>query len=117
MIDVSQFLDRKNKFDKADIELVSNLSFKAFHLGMEVTNSNIEKRMLLLEQYIQFLNKLLRSELIQSNEQHVELVKVIVNLKAQLEVFEVLSGKVKLEDLQAAAERMGKKSQSAVREF
>ncbi len=110
-MNVQQLLATGNRFEKEEVELASTLSFKAFKVEEGISKKSCEDRIALLEDYTQFLLKFLRSEFVETNEQHTGLMNLISNLKIQKEILEILSGKVKLSDLMATAERFGKKTQ------
>lgn len=108
-----------NRFNQQEIEAASAILFDSFYLDEKKVNGskNVEEQIFFLENFIHYLNRLLKSSHVTTAEQRVTLLKTIAKLTLQKEVMEVRSGKVKFENLQIAAERMGKKSQSAVMEF
>ncbi len=111
-----QIADKLNGFNQQEIEAASTILFHSFFYEEKLLSEQkiLDEQISSLENFIYCLNRLLKSNLTTTASQRVTLLKTIGKLTDQKETLEIISGKVRLEDLQAAAERMGRKSQSAV---
>ncbi|MEK7256230.1 MAG: hypothetical protein AAB316_15870 [Bacteroidota bacterium] len=107
---------RKNPFSRQEIAAASSILFDTFYVDEEdATHQEFyETQIAYIEEFASYLNKVLRSQKIKSNEERMTLMKVIAKLVEQKETLEVLSGRVSLKDLQATAEHFAKKAQSSV---
>ncbi len=114
MISTTTFHGEKNLFNLQELEKISAISYKAFHIDEVESHLPVAIKIELLEYFSNYLIKLLKAKVVTSKEEKRSLIDLATKLKRQAETLEILSGKVRFEDLQIAAERMGKKAQSAV---
>ncbi|MEK7258097.1 MAG: hypothetical protein AAB316_25290 [Bacteroidota bacterium] len=116
MTAIQEIEKRKNPFTRQEIAAASSILFDTFSVDEKdaARNEFYEKQIAYIEEFAGYLNKILRSDKVKTNEERVTLMKVIAKLVEQKETLEILSGKVSLKDLQTAADRFAKKAQSSV---
>ena len=114
MTTATQLLTNETRLGKKDMQLLSAISFKAFDVEAGVSGKTAADKIELLQYFSSFVVKLLKTGLVQSDEDRLALIKLAAKLERQAERLEILTGKVKVEDLQVIAERFGKKTQAAV---
>jgi len=113
----SDIFEDKNNFSKSDIQNISELLFDFFKCDDDEAELMSEK-VEVINLFIETLHKALYSNLVKTDAQKIIILKTITKLKMQQEILELLQSEdveEAVKNLKAAAERMGKKSQSSVR--
>lgn len=115
-------LKEGNKFSEDDIETLSKHLFDLFYIELR-PNSTIKQedamyKSKFLKSYLELFNKIL-SKKSATDANKVELIKIISKLKLQQEILELVGSTSKLnvpESIRETALRIGKKSQSSLRD-
>ncbi len=102
-----------SRLGKKEMQLLSAISFKAFDVETGISGKSAADKVELLQHFSSFIIKLLKSGFVQTDEDRLALIKLAAKLQRQAESLEIITGKVKTDDLQAAAESFGEKAASA----
>lgn len=103
-------LTNDSRLGKKEIQLLYAISFKAFNAETGGSGKSATDKMELLQHFSSFIVKLLKSGFVQTEEDKLALIKLAAKLQRQAEMLEIVTGKVKTDDLQAAAESFGEKT-------
>lgn len=109
-----QEIQDKNKIEKHDIDNLSNIVFDSISVkGSYKTTTQLEKKEKLIDAFSSFVEQLMELRLTSSKQSKLELINFIDKLNMQKELLELEKGETTIADIQTAANRLGKKAQSA----
>lgn len=104
----------KNKIEKQDFDTLSNIVFDSILIkGSYKTAIQLEKKEKLIDAFSSFIEQLVELRLASSKQNKLELINFIDKLNMQKELLELEKGETKMDDIQTAANRLGKKAQSS----
>lgn len=113
MIAIQEIQD-KNKIEKHDIDNLSNIVFDSILVkGSYKNTTQLKKKEKLIEAFSVFVEQLMELRLTSSKQNKLELINFIDKLNMQKELLELEKGETNISDIQTAANRLGKKAQSA----
>ncbi|MCL6460512.1 hypothetical protein SAMN05444372_11712 [Flavobacterium micromati] len=106
-------IKKHNSIDKVEFDSISKLMFQSFQNDKEFKNENqLTKKEELLTSFTQFLEKYLELDLLNSKKEKLEIINFIDKMNMQKELLELQKGDNSISNIQIAADRLGKKSQS-----
>jgi hypothetical protein len=107
-------ISNDSRLGKKEIQLLSAISFKAFDIASDISGKVATDKIELLQHFSSFVVKLLKTGFVETDEDRLALIKLAAKLQRQAEALEIMTGKVKVDDLRAAAESFGEKTVIAV---
>lgn len=114
MATVIDKLEQENKIEEQDFDNVARLVFHSFQINRNYRSHNfIEKKEELLNHFSQFLEKYLELQFLSSKKDKLDLINFIDKMNMQKELLELQKGETNISQIKKAAQRLGKKSQSA----
>ncbi len=109
-----QEIKDKNRIEKHDIDTLSNIVFDSILVkGDYKTTAQLDKKEKLIDAFAAFVEQLVELRLTSSKENKLELINFIDKLNMQRELLELEKGEISISDIQTAANRLGRKAQSA----
>jgi len=109
-----QEIKDSNKLERHDFDNLSNIVFDSISVkGSYKTTSQLEKKEKLIDAFASFIEQLVELRLTPSKQNKLELINFIDKLNIQKELLELEKGEIAIADIQTAANRLGKKAQSA----
>ncbi len=107
-------IEQNNKIHKHEFDTISNMMFESFLITSYQQNiSTVIKQNELLDHFRLFLKKYLQLQFFNSTQDKLAVMDFIDKLNLQKELLELKTDNTNLADIQIAAQRLGKKSQSA----
>ena len=107
-------LEHLNAIDEGEFEHISRIVFDTLRIKRNaISHAQVEKKGLLITIYSSFLEKYLELQLTNSRQDRLEMINFIDKLNMQKELLELKKGETKIADIRVAAQRLGKKAQSA----
>jgi len=108
-------IKKQNSIDKTEFDCMSKLMFQSFQINNNDYKSEnyITKKEELLSSFTQFLEKYLELHILNTKMEKLVIINFIDKMNMQKELLELQKGNTKMVDIQNAANRLGKKSQSA----
>jgi hypothetical protein len=107
-------ITKRNSIDETEFESMSKLMFQSFQINKQYkSESYLTKKEELINSFTQFLEKYLELHFLNSKKEKLEIINFIDKMNMQKELLELQRGDIKISDIQIAANRLGKKSQSA----
>lgn len=107
-------IKKYNSIEETEFDSMSKLMFHSFQINKNYKSENyIVKKEELITSFTQFLEKYLELDFLNSNKEKLEIINFIDKMNMQKELLELQKGDINISDIQIAANRLGKKSQSA----
>jgi hypothetical protein len=102
-----------NKIKEDEFEDISKLIFESFLIKKEYKSSSlVEKKEELISLFSGFLEKYIELHFANAQDK-LQVIRFIDKLNMQRELLELKKGETRISDIKLAAQRLGKKSQSA----
>jgi len=109
-----QETQNRNRIEKHDIDSLSNILFASISVKGHYKNTiQLEKKEKLIDAFSTFVEQLMELHLTASKENKLKLINFIDKLNMQKELLELEKGETTISGIQTAANRLGRKTQSA----
>ena len=103
-----------NQINQEEIDNISKILLDSFVIkGVYKSNSLLAKKELLLNAFSDLIEKYIELDFAKSKETKLQLINFMDKLNMQKEFLELSKGETKISDIKLAAQRLGRKSQSA----
>jgi hypothetical protein len=94
---------------KKDIDKVTDVLVDLFNFTPTKEAKSIQNQALVLENFEQFLIKLLTTDVLPTREQRFEVANFLYKIQLKRETIALMKGELDMEDIKKAAESLGKK--------
>lgn len=112
-----QKIEELNKIDQNEFDNLIKIVFESFRINRQYKSiSFLSKKEELIDYFSTFIEKYLELQFIKNKDQKLELINFIDKLNMQRELLELAKVKTNITDITVAANRLGKKSQSAFKQ-
>ena len=109
-----QTVNESSQIDSEKLHGIMKIMFDSFIVNGDYKNqSNVLEKEKMLDSFSSFIQQYLNLNLSGSKDEKLRLMKLVAKLNMQKDLLELANGETKLEDIQSAGKRLGKKSQSA----
>jgi hypothetical protein len=106
-------IESNNKIDENEFSQMTHIMFHSLILHPAVTDKSLlEKKSLLLTEFTDFLNKMIRFKVTDRNKK-VELIDFIEKLNLQRDLIDLQKGLINMEDAKRTADNLGRKAQTS----
>lgn len=109
---LAEEIEKINRISETDFKEVIPVLFNSVRITPDTSVESIKHHHTTINQFITLLTELLADH-IPDSTQKLSIVKLLDKLNLQKELIEMKIQGVSIEDIKVAAERLGKKSQSA----
>ncbi|HVW12867.1 MAG TPA: hypothetical protein VHB54_03545 [Mucilaginibacter sp.] len=103
-----------NQIDQEEFYKLVKMVYNSFLINRKYTSSSyVTKKEKLINSFSTFLEQYLELQFAGSKQSKLDFINFIDKLNMQKELLEIASGEANMNDIKIAAQRLGKKSQSA----
>ncbi|MBS1532785.1 MAG: hypothetical protein JSU01_20955 [Bacteroidetes bacterium] len=103
-----------NQIGQEEFYNVVKMLYNSFLINRKYSSSSyVIKKEKLIDSFSLFLEQYLELQFVSSKQSKLDLINFIDKLNMQKELLEIASGEANMNDIKIAAQRLGKKSQSA----
>ncbi len=111
MIITSDNIKQINKFEQEDAQIFSTILLDNLFIATSDNEKSINRKILILNSIRETLLRNTDIDALPSDIQELNFIRLISKINAQIEAFEIITGKKDLESLKRAGKRFGQKTQ------
>ena len=111
MVITSDNIKQINKFEQEDAQIFSTILLDNLFIATSDNEKSINRKILILNSIRETLLKHTDIDALSSDIQELNFIRLMSKINAQIEAFEIITGKKDLESLKRAGKRFGQKTQ------